>query len=762
MENLPLSETLRKRLMRYSILGTTTACVAVALAGVLPLHQRLSIQHETQLLSHVGGYRNTLEEYLNRISDITVQITSRSVIRNRLEAYNRGEIDRATLIKDTGPKLQDALTQSSPLRGIIRLDHRGEPVVVLGRTELNTLPLLPTNQVRIDGPVYASGVLSLIVSAPINNSQREQVGTDIGIFDVAIIEELLNSVGTSGASLFIAQANGEKIQFPFQPGVLTVSPPLSGAYLSAKQEPKALVKAFLPDHLAVATTVSNTDWVLFGLYDENVVAAPLRRGLLTIGAVILVLSGLSALAMYLMLRPLAGKLVLHQHDLESTVKKQTAEIQERKTVLDAIIKHAADGILSTDRRGIIDQFNTSAERIFGYRAEEVIGKNVSILVHPLYANQHDNYIAEYLRSGEARFIAKGPRVFPAMRKDGTPFTLELAISEVYVDGQRKFTGIFRDITERVQAEQALQREKMEQQQLLERLKETQTQLLQSEKLASIGQLAAGVAHEINNPVGYISANIYSLEKYLAEIFDLLNMYEESENLIANADAKEAIERKRKSIDLAFVKEDIRSLLSETVEGISRVRQIVQDLKDFSHSDSGEWQWANLHKGLDSTLNIVYSELKYKADIVKEYGAVPDVQCLPSQLNQVFMNLLVNAAHAMEERGTITLRTGIDNTYAWVEIEDTGCGIPEHHLTKIFDPFFTTKPVGKGTGLGLSLSYGIVEKHHGRIDVQSKVGQGTRFRVWIPIEQNAAASHGAEHDPKRANTMEPLDAVVSTR
>jgi len=762
MENLPLSETLRKRLMRYSILGTTTACVAVALAGVLPLHQRLSIQHETQLLSHVGGYRNTLEEYLNRISDITVQITSRSVIRNRLEAYNRGEIDRATLIKDTGPKLQDALTQSSLLRGIIRLDHRGEPVVVLGRTELNTLPLLPANQVRIDGPVYANGVLSLVVSAPIINNQREQVGTDIGIFDVAIIEELLNSVGTSGASLFIAQANGEKIQFPFQPGALTVSPPLSGAYLSAKQEPKALVKAFLPDHLAAATTVSNTDWVLFGLYDENVVAAPLRRGLLTIGAVILVLSGLSALAMYLMLRPLAGKLVLHQHDLESTVKKQTAEIQERKTVLDAIIKHAADGILSTDRRGIIDQFNTSAERIFGYRAEEVIGKNVSILVHPLYANQHDNYIAEYLRSGEARFIAKGPRVFPAMRKDGTPFTLELAISEVYVDGQRKFTGIFRDITERVQAEQALQREKMEQQQLLERLKETQTQLLQSEKLASIGQLAAGVAHEINNPVGYISANIYSLEKYLAEIFDLLNMYEESENLIANADAKEAIERKRKSVDLTFVKEDIRSLLSETVEGISRVRQIVQDLKDFSHSDSGEWQWANLHKGLDSTLNIVYSELKYKADIVKEYGAVPDVQCLPSQLNQVFMNLLVNAAHAMEERGTITLRTGTDNTYAWVEIEDTGCGIPEHHLTKIFDPFFTTKPVGKGTGLGLSLSYGIVEKHHGRIDVQSKVGQGTRFRVWIPIEQNAAASHGAEHDPKRANTIEPLDAVVSTR
>jgi signal transduction histidine kinase len=165
-----------------------------------------------------------------------------------------------------------------------------------------------------------------------------------------------------------------------------------------------------------------------------------------------------------------------------------------------------------------------------------------------------------------------------------------------------------------------------------------------------------------------------------------------------------------------------------------VKNIVQDLKDFSHVDEAEWQWSDLHHGLDSTLNIVWNELKYKAEVVKEYGAPPEIECIPSQLNQVFMNLLVNAAHAIENRGTITIRTGHDGDGAWVEITDDGKGIAPEHLERIFDPFFTTKPVGKGTGLGLSLSYGIVKKHKGRIEVDSRPGMGARFRVWLPVRQ----------------------------
>jgi signal transduction histidine kinase len=170
-----------------------------------------------------------------------------------------------------------------------------------------------------------------------------------------------------------------------------------------------------------------------------------------------------------------------------------------------------------------------------------------------------------------------------------------------------------------------------------------------------------------------------------------------------------------------------------------VRQIVQDLKNFSHVDSTQdFQWANLHQGIDSTLNVVASEIKHKADMVKEYGTIPDIECLPSQINQVVMNLVVNAAHAMgEQRGRITIRTGVEAEQVWLEVADTGSGIPPETLKRVFEPFFTTKPVGKGTGLGLSLSYGIVQKHQGRIDVGSVVGQGTTFRVTLPMRRPKA-------------------------
>ena len=252
-------------------------------------------------------------------------------------------------------------------------------------------------------------------------------------------------------------------------------------------------------------------------------------------------------------------------------------------------------------------------------------------------------------------------------------------------------------------------------------------------MASIGQLAAGVAHEINNPVGYVNSNINSLAKYVDSLFSLLTLYESAEEYLNNDNLNRQIQVLKKQIDLGYLKQDIVDLVKESQEGVTRVKQIVQDLKDFSHMDDGEWQWSDLHKGLDSTLNVVHNELKYKAEVVKEYGKLTDINCLSSQINQVFMNLLVNAAHAIESRGTITIRTRqADDDWVCVEITDTGKGISKAHLKRIFDPFFTTKPVGKGTGLGLSLAYGIVNKHGGRIEVDSDVGKGTSFRVWLPV------------------------------
>ena len=261
-------------------------------------------------------------------------------------------------------------------------------------------------------------------------------------------------------------------------------------------------------------------------------------------------------------------------------------------------------------------------------------------------------------------------------------------------------------------------------------------LLQSEKMASIGQLAAGVAHEINNPVGYVNSNLGTLGKYMADIFNLIDKYEQTEMLMdCHEQEVGELRQFKKNIDLDFLRQDAVSLLAESRQGLERVKNIILDLKGFSRINANEeWMWADIHQGLESTLSVVWNELKYKCAVKKEYGTLPQIYCLPSQLNQVFMNLLVNAAQAIEVRGEITIRTGHKDNKVWVEIADTGKGIPAEHMPQLFDPFFTTKPVGQGTGLGLSVSYSIVEKHHGRIEVKSEVGKGSVFRVWLPVEQ----------------------------
>jgi PAS domain S-box-containing protein len=263
----------------------------------------------------------------------------------------------------------------------------------------------------------------------------------------------------------------------------------------------------------------------------------------------------------------------------------------------------------------------------------------------------------------------------------------------------------------------------------------QQQLVQSEKLASIGQLAAGVAHEINNPIGYIFSNIGTLQNYLAQLFEMLDAYQEAEASIAQPAVTARLRAMRERIDLDFLRQDIPALMRESGEGLVRVRHIVEDLKDFSRADNNqEWNRVDLHQGIDSTLNIVANEVKYRADVVKAYGDIPEIECLPLQINQVVLNLVVNAAQAMgTERGKITLRTGMADPHTIkLEVEDTGNGIAPDALSRIFDPFFTTKAVGQGTGLGLSLAYGIVQKHRGRIEVDTELGRGTCFRVLLPI------------------------------
>jgi two-component system NtrC family sensor kinase len=265
------------------------------------------------------------------------------------------------------------------------------------------------------------------------------------------------------------------------------------------------------------------------------------------------------------------------------------------------------------------------------------------------------------------------------------------------------------------------------------LKEAQLQIFQQEKMASIGQLAAGVAHEINNPMGFISSNLGTLNKYIERLAEFIAAGDRTPGSGDGSMVTENLHDLRKRLKVDFVLEDSRQLIAESQDGAGRVRRIVQDLKSFSRVDLAECALMDLNESMETTINIAWNEIKYVATLKREFGPIPQIKCHPQQLNQVFLNLLVNAAHALEEQqGIITIHTWSEDDNVFVSVADTGCGIPEEIRQRIFEPFFTTKEVGKGTGLGLSISYDIIRKHDGEITVTSQVGVGSTFTVRLPI------------------------------
>lgn len=296
---------------------------------------------------------------------------------------------------------------------------------------------------------------------------------------------------------------------------------------------------------------------------------------------------------------------------------------------------------------------------------------------------------------------------------------------------------------------ALEREHQALKVLNEKLSMAQSQLLQSEKMAAIGQLAAGVAHEINNPIGFISSNLQTMQDYAARLLKLVAFYEKVVNKTGNETMLALQRDMQQRLQFDFVRQDLTELLTESVDGIDRVAEIVKNLKSFSHVDNAQWQYASLIDGLENTLKIAANQLKYKVDIHRDYQAdVAEVYCQPMQINQVFLNLLVNAAQAMAQRGHLYLKVWQQQQQVFVQIKDSGSGIAPEHMHRLFEPFFTTKEVGSGTGLGLSLSYSIIKKHQGDILVESTPGEGSSFTVVLPVhaaataEQSTAASDSA--------------------
>ncbi|MHC4339139.1 MAG: ATP-binding protein [Planctomycetota bacterium] len=268
-----------------------------------------------------------------------------------------------------------------------------------------------------------------------------------------------------------------------------------------------------------------------------------------------------------------------------------------------------------------------------------------------------------------------------------------------------------------------------------RVEEAHAQLLQQEKMASIGQMAAGVAHELNNPIGYVGSNLHTLERYVVKVRALIEAYEKHLFPEGSEDSEELREL-RKELKVEYILEDLPDLVKESLEGTERVRKIVSDLKGFSRPDEKEPKEFDLNEGLKSTLNIVNNEIKYRAEVALDLGEIPPVWCIPGQINQVFMNLLINAGQAIEKNGEIHISTRQEGDSVLVRIRDTGCGIEKECLDRVFEPFYTTKGVGKGTGLGLSITCEIVRTHGGEISVESEVGEGTCFTVRLPVARMA--------------------------
>jgi PAS domain S-box-containing protein len=426
------------------------------------------------------------------------------------------------------------------------------------------------------------------------------------------------------------------------------------------------------------------------------------------------------------------------------------------TVFDAlpqmIISVDKDLKILSANKPFINEINIPFERVIGRDLEAILsGVNINNKYGdiPLQAKKT-------IESGEFSL-----NIFDCFNHNGDMRKKEVAFIPVKKNGKTLQVVIScRDITEEL-----LKTEKIKQlnidlnsaiselnsknrdlEETLKRLRNTQAQMLQTEKMSSIGQLAAGIAHEINNPTGFVSSNLKNLADYydaisrlLVKYREILSLLEELNKLNDNKDKIAGmlaeIRQMEEEMDIEYILSDVNDLIRESRDGTDRIRKIVQDLKDFAHPGDDKLKYADINRNIESTLNIVWNELKYKANVIKELGNLPQVECYPHQLNQVFMNILVNAGQAIEKKGEIKIVTELFEINVMVSISDTGSGIPEENLTKIFDPFFTTKEVGKGTGLGLNVAYNIIKRHKGVIDVESTPGKGTTFRITIPVKQN---------------------------
>lgn len=410
------------------------------------------------------------------------------------------------------------------------------------------------------------------------------------------------------------------------------------------------------------------------------------------------------------------------------------ELRESEKIVRAILNTVASGIVTFDVSGLIESANQAAEQMFGHSEAEMIDTKIRDLLPDLYELETGNLREIYLQSVREEGGGLDQDAF-AIRKGGQPFPVDVAVAELNTSCTTMFVAVLKDMTKHV---------------------EMQRQLVQAQKLESIGQLAAGIAHEINTPIQFVGDNVRFISDSIQDLLSLIGDYRDLVNMgepnAIETDRSQKTQEIEEKADLPFLEEELPKALEQSLEGVDRVAQIVRAMKEFSHPGGEGKQSININEAIQNTITVAKNEWKYVAEIVTEFDSTLSlVPCLPGEFNQVILNILVNAAHAIGEvsdkesdrLGTITFTTRQNGDCAEIRIKDTGPGIPDEAKTKIFDPFFTTKEVGKGTGQGLAIAHSVItEKHGGHLTFESEMGKGTTFIIRLPLIEEAVAEDQA--------------------